>query len=303
MNRHGRLAACIAALITFIPVAYASPATDEAQALVGKGDFEGALKRLDKQLSGAPHDAEARFARGLVLMKLGRTEEALKAYSSLTRDYPQLPEPYNNLAVIYAQTGQYDKAREALEAALATHPSYSTAHENLGDVYAALAGAAYSRALALNQTNGTARTKLALVNQLSQAPQSAPAPVALAVPSPEVPVDAGINSAIIGALNEWAASWSALEIDRYLANYAPDFTPEDGARRAEWEAQRRERISKAKEIKVTASMPEVSVQAADRASVSFVQTYESDRYADHVNKILDLRNVGGRWLIMREYVR
>ncbi len=315
MKRHGRLAACLAALLTMCSAALASPATDEAQALVSRGDLQGALKRLDQQLSSAPHDAEARFARGLVLMKLNRNEDALRVFSDLTRDYPQLPEPYNNLAVLYAQMGQYEKAREALEASLATHPSYATAHENLGDVYAAMAGAAYSRALALNQANSGARYKLSVVGQLSQLPQPGAAPVAVPTPPPaaapaplavQPPVsapDQAIEGPVTAALNEWAAAWSALEINRYMAAYSQDFSPEDGGSRAEWESQRRDRIRKATHIKVTASNPEVTSMAADRARVSFVQNYESDTYSDHVNKVLEFRNVDGRWLITREYVR
>jgi tetratricopeptide (TPR) repeat protein len=305
----------MAAILSMCPfVAHASPATDEAQALVNKGDLPGALKRLDQQLSGAPHDAEARFARGLVLMKLNRNDEALKAFSDLTRDYPQLPEPYNNLAVLYAQMGQYEKAREALEASLATHPSYATAHENLGDVYAAMAGAAYSRALSLNQGNTAARYKLSVISQLGQVPAPtapaaptlpppAAAPQTLAVQPPVSSGDQAIEGPITNALNEWAAGWSALDINRYLASYSPDFSPEDGGSRAEWEKQRRDRIKKATHIKVTASNPEVSSLGGDRARVAFVQNYESDTYSDHVNKILEFHNVDGRWLITREYVR
>src|ERR1043166_2052070 len=155
----------LAGLVLAMPLWAASPAVDDAQALIAKGQYEQALPKLDSPLSSGPQDAEARFTRGLVLVRLNRNDEAAKAFSDLTRDYPQLPEPYNNLAVIYAQQGEYEKAREALEASLATHPSYATAHENLGDVYAAMAGAAYSRALALNQQNAGARYKLSVIGQ------------------------------------------------------------------------------------------------------------------------------------------
>ncbi len=33
-------------------------------------------------------------------------------FRGLIEDYPELPEPYNNLAVIYAQQGEYDSARD-----------------------------------------------------------------------------------------------------------------------------------------------------------------------------------------------
>src|SRR3546814_1852781 len=59
-----------------------------------------------------------------------------------------------------------DKARGALQAAIAKHPSYATAHENLGDIYAALAGAAYSKAATLDTADQAVRRKLAVINQL-----------------------------------------------------------------------------------------------------------------------------------------
>jgi tetratricopeptide (TPR) repeat protein len=161
-------------LLMAAQTAVAATAVEEAQALLAQGQLDQALKKLDAQLKSQPQDAQARFLRGLVLVRLNRGPEAIKVFADLTRDYPQLPEPYNNLAVLYAQQGDYEKARDALEAALATHPSYATAHENLGDIYAALAGAAYNRALSLDQNNTTVRAKLALIGQLDgQAPATA----------------------------------------------------------------------------------------------------------------------------------
>ena len=85
---------------------------------------------------------------------------------AITEDYPELPEPYNNLAVLYAQQKQYDKARTALEMAIRTHPSYAIAYENLGDVYAKLASQAYDKALQLDNANATTQNKLALIRDL-----------------------------------------------------------------------------------------------------------------------------------------
>ena len=77
-----------------------------------------------------------------------------------------MPEPYNNLAVLYASQGQYDKARKSLEMAIRTHPSYAIAHENLGDVYAKMASEAYDKALQLDRGNAAAQTKLAMIKDL-----------------------------------------------------------------------------------------------------------------------------------------
>ena len=109
-------------------------------------------------------------------------------FTGLTEDFPELPEPYNNLAVLYASQGNYDKAKSALELAIHTHPSYATAHENLGDIYAQLASRAYDRALQLDKTNTTAQLKLAMVKDLFSSQKlagaSAPRPEVAKAPAP-----------------------------------------------------------------------------------------------------------------------
>jgi tetratricopeptide (TPR) repeat protein len=134
--------------------------------LMRQGQLTQALDRVDKYLSGKPRDAQGRFLKGLVLTEMNRTGEAIQIFSKLSEDYPELPEPYNNLAVLYASQGQYDKAKVALENSIRTHPSYATAHENLGDIYAKLASQAYDKALQLDSSNSTAKTKLAMIGEL-----------------------------------------------------------------------------------------------------------------------------------------
>lgn len=130
------------------------------------GQYEKALPRLNSFLKDNPKHAEARFLKGLVLAEQGRTEEAKEVFLALTDDYPELPEPYNNLAVLYAANGDYAMARKSLIQAINHHPSYATAHENLGDIYARMAGIAYGRALEIDAENQTARVKLAMVREL-----------------------------------------------------------------------------------------------------------------------------------------
>jgi Flp pilus assembly protein TadD len=295
---------CLAGLLCASAAHAASPAVTEAQALMGKGQFEQALSRLDGHLRSAPQDAEARFTRGLVLVRLNRNDDAVKAFTDLTRDYPQLPEPYNNLAVIYAQQGEYDKARDALEAALATHPSYAVAHENLGDIYAALAGAAYSRALSLDPDNRGVKAKLALVGQLDGLADSGAAVAARGLPSEPAATAAAPGTEAIGSLvRDWAAAWSAQDVDRYLGFYAPSFAPEGGASRQAWEAQRRSRISKPKEIRVTVTDVKVEPLADGGAQATFRQDYASDVLNNQSTKVLEMTQVDGQWRIRREYTR
>jgi len=308
-----RLAVTAAAAVFAAPAFSATP-VEQAQAQLTSGDLQGALNTLNRYLAGAPQDAEARFTRGLVLVKLNKIDEAIKVFAELTRDYPQLPEPYNNLAVLYAQQGDYEKARDALEAALATHPAYATAHENLGDIYAALAGAAYNRAATLDAGNQAVRYKQNLINQLDTGIGAAAnsGSTNVAAPAPKVPTTdatdavtstnadtAGVNSALLA----WTKAWSARDLEAYFAQYADDFQPEGGLARAAWEQQRRDRISSPSRIAVRALKPEIVTTGDDRVRVNFVQEYQSDSFSDQVNKVLEFKATPSGWKIVREFIR
>ena len=164
-----RLAAAIAvALIGAASPAWSAPADDlkDAQRLYGQGKIQPAMDKVDQFLKAQPRDPQGRFLKGLLLTEEHRTDDAIKVFTGLTEDYPELPEPYNNLAVLYASQGNYDKAKSALELAIHTHPSYATAHENLGDIYAQLASRAYDRALQLDKSNTTAQVKLSMLKDI-----------------------------------------------------------------------------------------------------------------------------------------
>ena len=168
-----RAAATIAAAWLSIAAssALAAPADDlkEAQKLYGQGKLQPALDKDEQYLKAEPRDPQGRFLKGLILTEQKKTPEAIQVFQGLTEDFPELPEPYNNLAVLYASQGDYEKAKAALELAIHTHPTYATAHENLGDIYAELASRAYDRALQLDKNNTSAKVKLAMVKDLFSA--------------------------------------------------------------------------------------------------------------------------------------
>ena len=180
-------------LCASIPLANAQTLPD-IQRLVKQNQMPQALEKVDIYISTKPKDAQGRFLKGLILTEMGRPADAIAIFTKLTEDFPELPEPYNNLAVLYAQQKQYDKARAALEMAIRTHPSYSIAHENLGDVYAKLASQAYDKALQLDSSNTATQTKLSMIRELIStsskpgAKTAAPTtrPVAEAVKTPAV---------------------------------------------------------------------------------------------------------------------
>ena len=161
-----RIALLLAGLLIAPGVGAQSDDYQQASKLFRSGQQAQALERVDNFLKGNPKDARARFLKGLILTEQNKPADAINLFTGLTEDYPELPEPYNNLAVLQASQGQYDKARAALEIAVRTHPSYATAHENLGDIYAKMASQSYDKAQQLDKSNTAAQTKLKLVNEL-----------------------------------------------------------------------------------------------------------------------------------------
>ncbi len=159
------VAAASVVLLLLAPAVHADALQDISKQ-IKQGQYPQALEQVDKYLAGKPKDAQGRFLKGIVLTEMNKPNEAIAVFTKLTEDYPELPEPYNNLAVIYAQQKQYDKAKQALEMAIRTHPSYATAHENLGDIYARLASQAYDKALQIDSSNSSAQNKLALISDL-----------------------------------------------------------------------------------------------------------------------------------------
>jgi Flp pilus assembly protein TadD len=141
-------------------------AVDDANALFRKGQASQALAAVDTFLKSNPQDTRGRFLRALILAEQNRSDEAIAALRALNEDRPELPEPYNNLAVLYAAQGRYEDARRVLETAILAHPGYALAHENLGDVFARLAAQAYERASKLDAKASGVRAKLKLMEQL-----------------------------------------------------------------------------------------------------------------------------------------
>ena len=302
---------------------------EDAQKLLKAGQPQQALERVNRALAANPKEPQARFLKGVILTEQGKQSEAIEIFTKLTQDYPNLPEPYNNLAVIYASQGQYEKARTALEQSIRTHPTYATAYENLGDVYAKLASQAYGKALQLDASNAAAQNKLSLVRELVREPGAKPTAVAAAAPAKETPKDApketpkeapkpavvaekapekaapakpaaDSQAEVLKTVHGWAQAWSKKDADAYLGYYAKDFKTPGGEARASWEKTRRERITAPKSIAVGVDSPKVTMRGAQQASVSFRQTYRSDKLSSKSRKTLELVKADGRWLIKEE---
>lgn len=178
------------AAIFSLTSAHADEYSDVNQ-LLRAGKLNEAMAKADQYLAAKPRDPQMRFLKGVIQRDSGKPADAITTFTKLTEDYPELPEPYNNLAVLYAGQSQFDKARAALEMAIRTNPSYATAHENLGDVYAKLASQAYNKALQLDGSNTAVQPKLALIRELfnpniksQRPPAAAPAQTPAVAPTP-----------------------------------------------------------------------------------------------------------------------
>ena len=157
--------------------------TPQIDASIAAQNWSGALSELDARIAAHPHDAQAKFKRGSVLAHLNRDDDAILQFTELTQAYPELPEPYNNLAALYAKHGRYEEARTALETAIKANPGYGLAYENLGDLYLRLADQSYRRAQTLGQAGATTAQRIASIEKIVLPTAAAPAAAAKAVES------------------------------------------------------------------------------------------------------------------------
>lgn len=140
----------------------------EVRVLLARGEGEAALQRIEAAVSAQPRNVALRFLQGVVLMDLRRDAAALAHFTALTQDYPELPDPYNNIALLQVRAGHLELARQALEAALRSDPGHRTARANLGEVHLMLAVQAWERAAADAPENAALQRRLVVVRALLQ---------------------------------------------------------------------------------------------------------------------------------------
>jgi tetratricopeptide (TPR) repeat protein len=307
----------VVGLLPGLVMAASTPLQDASQ-LFHQGKNAQALEKVNSYLATNAKDPQGRFLKGLIQAEMNQTDEAIKTFTSLTNDYPELPEPYNNLAVLYASQGQYEQAKNSLEKAIRTNPTYATAHENLGDIYAKMASQAYDKALQLDHSNTSAQMKLSLVKDIftpaaidktasakhmpaktaalaTTTSAGAAAPTSAAKPDGAGQYDAAVEKAI----RDWAAAWSDRNVDAYLSFYADNFTPPQGMSRQAWQAQRKQRLTSPEYIRVGVS--DFAIQRnGNHATAEFNEQYESNLLKVNAGKVLTFELQAGAWKIVSE---
>lgn len=314
-----RLRAVLVMMLVSISTSTSAVADElqDVKALLRDGNLTEALVKANKALSKRENDAPMQFVKGLVLSEQKKTAEAIEVFTKLTTDHPDFPEPYNNLAVLFATSGQYTKARIALETALKLNPGYATAQENLGDVYLQAAIQTYSDAAKNDADNANLKMKLKGVRMTLGLPanetaaplatksstgsnqtSATPLPSAtIARPSSKDPV--AQRDAVLKVIDQWSRAWSIKDTKTYFSFYSDEFRTPRGVKREAWEKERRSRIVNKTSIDIQVLSPSVIVENKT-AVVTFQQVYVSGKLSSTDRKSLTLKQEDGTWKIYQE---
>ena len=295
-----------------------SYANDPYEAIIADqqgGRYQQALVQVDKLLLNNANDLQAMLLKGNVHRMMGNAAEASYIYKQIIKQFPDMPEAYNNLAVIYANEGQTALAIETLQQAFATSESYSTAYQNLRTLYSEMASTAYRDALDIKKPQAKKNTiKLASINQV----QSQTVAIAQTAPTQVITETAAVTDAfetttsepvvnvvnvqkeVNEAVEGWSKAWSSQNSQGYFNFYHPNFTPPKGMNRKAWQTYRGKRITRPKYINIEIVGLTVQERNVNEATAIFEQHYRSDTYADTVVKKLTLKKYQGNWMIVQE---
>jgi tetratricopeptide (TPR) repeat protein len=256
---------------------------------------------LQQKLQQNPRHSQARFLTAYAYQMSAQTEQAIRLYQGLIEDNPQLPEPRNNLAMIYLAQGDYDRASQLLVEALNTHSSYAIAYDNLSQVYKGIASEAYRRAVSESSepSRYTHKIELTAITELETAPAQLPATES--APEPTLVNFANQETRLIESVKAWAQAWSDKDFAAYTGFYTPQYRAKFESHQ-QWLEQRRNRITRPGTINVEVSDIQIKWRSEDRAFIDFKQAFDSPRYSDRVKKRLGFNLIGSEWKITEERV-
>ncbi len=269
--------------------------------LIAEGRFAAAASDGQALLEQQPKQLRVRFLTAYALQMSEQPEAAIALYEALIADYPDLPEPRNNLAMIHLAAGDYDRASRLLVDAINTHPSYATAYDNLSRIYKAIASEAYRRAVSESKEPAkyTHDIELVAIDRLAAVEQG------LIEDSADTETSA-INTAnletlLLERVQNWAAAWSAKDFAAYVGFYSPQYRAKFESH-DDWKAYRRERILRPGEIRVEVDDIKIRWVSENLAIIDFRQAFDSPTYSDRVVKRLAFSRFGTTWKITDERV-
>ena len=277
---------------------------EEIKLLLKNGKYNQAEILINNFNENNLNDPELLFYKGINETNLGKKNQAIDTFRDLTERFPELPEPFNNLAVLYAEKEQYRLAKEILEQAIKTNPSYLTAHINLGDIYTKMASEAYNKALEIDKSNNIAITKLSMITQLfNYQPNTKNTVIDSIKTKPAVKVTKlskkRLSQDILDSIENWKTAWENKDMKSYLNSYAANFNYPNKMTKSDWEKYRTSRIISKKIINLSLSNIQLKFGKGKITAV-FIQNYKSGNLDQTSNKTLVFIEENGDWLILEE---
>ena len=273
--------------------------------LIEEKKYAEAKVIVEQLLDSDKENPQLLFISGVLLSELGEIDNAINVFVSLTKSHPTLPEPYNNLAVLYAQSGNFDLARSALEKSIKTHPSYATAHVNLGDLYTRMASESYNQALQIDKSNKNAKTKLSLIKKLFNF-QPINKNIVLAQDAKKTQSfnevknkEEDINEKIFVMIDNWKNAWVSQNFDQYIGYYSDNFKNNKGMDIEKWKQFRKPRIVNKPSINIKLENIEIT-KNKNLFNVSFIQIYQSGNIDSTTKKTLLIELVDNHLKIVNE---
>ena len=284
-----------------VSAASAATSTAQLQQLIAQHRFADAARDGEQLLRQDPKHAETRFLTAYAYQMNAKTDKAVSLYQGLINDHPELPEPRNNLAMIYLAQGDYDRASQLLVEAINTHRSYAVAYANLSQVYKGIASEAYRRAVSESSEPAkyTHNIELTAITELEI---DEPIVLAAATPNPQTLVNAANQQTLlIERVKNWAQAWSGKDFTGYTAFYSSQYRAKFNSH-DQWLKHRRQRIMRPGSIRIEVSDIQIKWRSDNRAIIDFTQAFTSARYSDRVVKRLGFNRVDTGWKITEERV-
>jgi tetratricopeptide (TPR) repeat protein len=290
-------------LLSSLP-SFAQNKIEEIKLLLKNGKYNHAEILINNSNGDNLNNPELLFYKGINETNLGKKNQAIDTFRDLTERFPELPEPFNNLAVLYAEKAQYRLAKEILEQAIKTNPSYLTAHINLGDIYTKMASEAYNKALEIDKSNNIAITKLSMITQLfNYQPNTKNTVIDSIKTKPAVKVaklsKKRLSQNILNSIENWKTAWENKDMKSYLNSYASNFNYPNKMTKSDWEKYRTNRIISKKIINLSLSNIQLKFDKGKITAV-FIQNYKSGNLNQTSNKTLVFIEENGDWLILEE---
>ncbi len=308
-------------LLYALPIYVWGNSLSQLQTELDNGQYQQAIDIGQALLANKADDTQVLFLTALALQKSQRLDQAQIYYQQIIQLHPDLPEPRNNLAIIFLQKGKHDQAVDLLIESLNTHPAYATAWQNLSNLYRGLASEAYRKALsednnASSVIDSIQLSELTRIHSLPEPVISITRVVSPAVETASVAVDSqaatasqpaqsppsvgkDIEQTLIQTVEDWADNWSNKKFDAYVDAYTENYKGKLISHKA-WVEYRRPRIMRPGLLQVELANIHIKSRNAYSAIIDFDQSYQSATYRDKIRKRINLILTDNGWKISRE---